>query len=423
MNILHLALVLCLSLVTVAFAEKASSENLCEGAFESGEDHLVTISKFDPGDGNLLLFFMDFQSGYARVLREDNGQLSAGNSLFSDSPTELHLSCGSTEVEWEISDQKFTAQRIPLRQQQVDMGSGNIRLSGTLYLPKGQPPYPALVLLHGSGKLTRHSFGPIPYFFAANGFAVLTYDKRGTGQSEGKFEDADFQDFIDDGIAAVAFLRSRIDIDASRIGLWGSSQGGFIATGIAASTKGIRLLINQSGMFVPAWKQEIYRVRSEMEANGYPQTEINRANDYLTALFQAGKSGNEKDWQKSQALGETLKGKEWFDLLPKIDSQKELLSFWKKDYSYDPTSKLQSVKCPVRAVFGSLDRSTPVKETIENMQKALKGNFEYAIIQSANHALLKAITGSDREIPALKGFVPAAFDVQRKWLLQLMARK
>ncbi len=424
MNLFRFVFVFCLTAVTVAVAEDASSENTCEGAFESGENHLVTISKFDPGDGNLRLFFMDFQSGYARILHEDNGQLSAGASLFSDSPEELHLSCGPAEAEWQISDKKFKAHHIAIGQQQVEVKSGNTGLAGTLYLPPGQPPYPAVLLLHGSGKLTRYSFGPIPYFFSANGFAVLTYDKRGSGRSEGNFEDAAFQDFIDDGIAGIAFLRSRKDIDASRIGLWGSSQGGFIAAGVASKVKGIRILINQSGMFVPAWKQEIYRLRSEMEANGYPPGKIKLATDYLNAFFQAGKSGREKDWQKSHALMETLKDQEWFDLLPRVDSKEELVSFWNKDYSHDPILELRGVKCPVRAVFGSLDRSTPVVDTIENMRKALKGrDFDYVIIEKANHALLEAVTGSEREIPGLQGFVPAAFDVQRKWLLQLMAGK
>ena len=420
MNIFHFVFVFCLTVVTVAIAEDASLKNTCEGAFESGENHLVTIPKFDPGDGNLRLFFMDFQSGYARILHEENGQLSAGPSLFSESPAELHVSCGPAVLEWQISDKKFSANRIAIRQQQVEMRSGNTGLKGTLYLPAGKPPYPALLLLHGSGKLTRYSFGPIPYFFSANGFAVLTYDKRGSGESEGNFDDADFQDFIEDGVAGISFLRSQKEIDASRIGLWGSSQGGFIAAGVASKVKGIRVLINQSGMFVPAWKQETYRVRSEMEANGYSSGEINLANDYLNAFFQAGKSGTETDWQKIVALKETLKEKEWFDLLPKVDTRDELISFWKKDYSFDPTSELQQVKCPVRAVFGSLDRSTPVNDTIENMKKALK-DFDYVIIEKADHALLEAITGSDREIPALKSFAPAAFDVQKKWLLQLMA--
>src|SRR5262249_24795843 len=148
-----------------------------------------------------------------------------------------------------------------------------------------------------------------------------------------------------------SYLRGRKDIDSRRIGLWGASQGGFISAGIASEVPDVRLWIDQSGMFVPAWKQETYRVSSEMETRSYKAEEVQLATSYLNALFEAGKTRSSKNWDKTMALAEKLKSKEWWDLIPHVDSLQEIVSFWKNDYSYDPTIQLSKVKCPVRAVF------------------------------------------------------------------------
>ncbi|MCI0601421.1 alpha/beta fold hydrolase [bacterium] len=395
----------------------------CEGAFISDSGKLVTVSKFDPGDGEERLFFMDFESGYARILFENAGELSGGPALFSPSPVELKLGCTAQTIEWKIAEKQFSGNRLSMKQEQVEFSNGNVRLSGTLHLPSTAPPHPAVLLLHGSGKSTRYSFGPMPLFFAANGFAVLTYDKRGTGQSQGSFPAATFQDFIGDGAAAISYLRFRKDIDASRLAAWGSSQGGFIAAGVSQRSREIRLLINQSGMFVPAWKQEVYRVRSEMEAQGYAAKEIEEALDYLNEFFNVGKTG--KNWKQLNEWIARLENKAWFGLLPRVENREELMWFWKTVYSQDPAYYLEGVQCAVRGVFGSLDKSTPVTETILNMRSTLKksGNpdFKSVIIPRANHGLLEAKSGSETEIPALTHFVPEAFEVQKKWLLELIS--
>ena len=101
--------------------------------------------------------------------------------------------------------------------------NGDAKLAGTLIIPEGTAPRPAIALLHGSGPLTRHSFGPYPLFFASQGFAVLTYDKRGTGASTGVRVDASTgralaprfypEDLRNDALAALALLRAHPAVD------------------------------------------------------------------------------------------------------------------------------------------------------------------------------------------------------------------
>src|SRR5207249_3459547 len=180
------------------------SSGKCSGAFLHGGGGVVTISKFDLGDGQPHDVFVDFRTGYIRILSEADGQFTAGPTLVSDAPVELYADCNGDDLHWQVSKSSAEqAHRIVIRQENVRFKSDDVNLEGTLYLPQGPPPYPAVVLLHGSGPLSRYSFGPIPHFFAAAGLAVLTYDKRGTGQSTGSFDTATFDQLAEDGASAV----------------------------------------------------------------------------------------------------------------------------------------------------------------------------------------------------------------------------
>ncbi len=88
---------------------------------------------------------------------------------------------------------------------------------------------PALVFIHGSGAQSREMYWGLGYLYAARGFAVLAYDKRGVGKSTGNWREASFEDLADDAVAGAKFLQARTDIAANQIGFWGQSQGGWIA--------------------------------------------------------------------------------------------------------------------------------------------------------------------------------------------------
>src|SRR6267154_2951537 len=114
----------------------------------------------------------------------------------------------------------------------VHFASGDITLAGTLVLPERSQPHPAVVLFHGSGPQKRDLF--TARWFAAEGIAALAYDKRGVGESGGDFRKVPFMELCDDGLGAIKYLKSRKEIDAKRIGVWGLSQGGWLGP-LAAS--------------------------------------------------------------------------------------------------------------------------------------------------------------------------------------------
>ena len=162
------------------------------------------------------------------------------------------------------------AAKLPSRDEEVVFRHSDITLAGTLIAPATPGPHPAIVLLHGSGPLTRHSFGPWPRFFNSLGMAVLVFDRRGTGASTGVRLDASTgapatlspryypDDLVDDALAARRFLQGRPEVDRKPIGFWGSSEGGMLATQVAARSDEVAFAIDSSGFMGPLWETLLY---------------------------------------------------------------------------------------------------------------------------------------------------------------------
>ena len=123
------------------------------------------------------------------------------------------------------------------------------KFHGSLFTPTSPGPHPAIVILHGSGPssgvgmfVTAHANA-----FLRHDIAVLVYDKRGCGESEGDFDTATYADFINDAIASVEMLRSRRDIKSEQVALFGSSESGWFTPEIAERVDGVPFIINRAG--------------------------------------------------------------------------------------------------------------------------------------------------------------------------------
>jgi len=396
------------------------------GIYKSKRNDIVSIAKFDLGDGQNRVLFTDFKSGIIRILSSSTADsFTAGTGLLVNPPVEMQIDflrnarAEVTSLVWRREGMVVkVADRVALRREEVSFANGDVTLSGALITPPDRGPHSVIVFLHGSGPLNRYSFGPFPDFFLSQGFAVLVYDKRGTGGSKGDFEKATFKDLAADGQAALNFLKERRGINARRIGLCGSSQGGFLAALVASGNRDVAFVINLYGMYVPAWQQELYRANAEMRESNLPENERAAALDFMKLEFDVGRTG--AGWHKLAAESKLAQDKKWFESVPHFSNLEELQYLWRTVYSYDPARALEKVSCPVMALFGALDNSTPVPETIANMQRALgrAGNrkFTYRVFPKGDHGLLESESGSNNEIPRLKRFVPGLFEKIASWL-------
>ena len=279
----------------------------------------------------------------------------------------------------------------PYKEEEVHFQSGGVTLAGTLRVPLTRGTHPALFLLQGSGDADREAESFYADYFARHGLATLVYDKRGTGSSGGDYRESSFSDFATDALAGIHYLQSRKEIDPTRVGLSGRSHGGIVAPLAASLSKDVAFIINISGTGVPPYQQVTYQAETQMRRDGFSETEIAEAIEYMNLKWQVARAGGE-GWDRLEVATRSARNKKWAERVQLATKPEDIVPSWKLQMDYDPIPALEKVKQPVLAVFGELDSLTPVAATMANYRKALSqaGNRDYSIkvFPGADHALL-----------------------------------
>lgn len=280
------------------------------------------------------------------------------------------------------------------------------------------------MLLHGSGPLTRHSFGPYPRFFASLGLAVLTYDKRGSGASSGTYFSRAAvypEPYLQDAVAAVRFLKRSPEVRATQIGLWGTSEGGMLTTQVA-SLEDVAFAINASGFMMPLWQQVLYNIEAQLRADGFAASDVAEAVAFERLAIDVMRTGN--GWAEyERAQGAALRTKWWpayFGASKGFGSLEAIRWQWDHVYHFDPLASLKKNRSAVLGLFGALDVSTPPTLAARNMDEALRsaGQTDVTVrtFEGANHPLMEARTGGNAEVPTLTRMAPGLFDMLRLWI-------
>ena len=199
----------------------------------------------------------------------------------------------------------------PTTQEEVTFDNGDITLAGTLTLPEGDGPFPALVLISGSGQQNRDEelsivpgykpFREIADTLTRQGIAVLRYDDRGIGQSGGDPSQATSADFADDAEAAFAYLQERPEIDGEQIGMLGHSEGGIIEAIIGARNPDVAFLISMAGSAVSGYDTIIKQVERMALASGASAEDAAAAAEQQRALMDLVVA---QDWDGLEASDE-----------------------------------------------------------------------------------------------------------------------
>ena len=310
----------------------------------------------------------------------------------------------------------------PYTQEEVSFRNGEVKLAGTLFVPLNKGLHPAVVLFHGSGPQTRESY--LRFFanlFAQHGIATLIFDKRGTGASTGEvwYRTGDkFDHLVADALSGVQLLLGRQDINPGKIGLWGLSQGGWLAPMAASRSKDIAFLIVVSGGGVTPAEQEVFDDEVKLRDKGYASEEVAEA---VALLRQADDviRGRES-WQNFAAARERAQKKEWFALLDrypvKLPKDDDTWLSGGTGLDFDPRPLWEKTSIPTLAIFGQADKSTPSEESARRIEVALQkgGNKDHTIriFPGADHGLwISPGKGWDWERPA-----PGWLDLMVSWL-------
>jgi uncharacterized protein len=157
--------------------------------------------------------------------------------------------------------------------------NGDVRLVGALFKPTGSGPFPAVVIVHGAGPevYDEPAFRVHTNAFVARGFAVLVYDKRGSGRSTGDLGTSDYSDLAGDVVAGVRLLRSRPDILPTKIGILGRSEGGWVGPLAAVRDTAIAFVIMSSGCAVSPYEEVLYWTQGALRAHGASERTITQA--------------------------------------------------------------------------------------------------------------------------------------------------
>jgi pimeloyl-ACP methyl ester carboxylesterase len=272
----------------------------------------------------------------------------------------------------------------PYTSEDVRFDNGNVTLSGSLYIPNGPGPYPAVIFLHGAGPEIR--WGASRFFsdyFARRGIAALIYDKRGTGQSTGDWRRSDFSALAEDALAGVRLLTTHKRIDPKKIGIYGHSQGGTIAPLIASRTPDIAFVISAAGGAIPMWQGEIHSLRTQVRARGVQGDSLTRADAFIDQTIALARSGRgwkelQTEWQSAEKRGEP-----WAALLRPAPEDSYFWSFFAAIAEYNAADYWRKLKIPpVLVVQAGEDIYAPRDQSIAAIDAALRqaGNADFTIV-------------------------------------------
>ncbi len=316
-----------------------------------------------------------------------------------------------------------------------------VTLAGTLTLPKGDGPFPAVILISGSGPQNRDEelLGHKPFLviadhFTRNGIAVLRFDDRGVGQSTGDFATATSADFATDVQAGVEYLKTRKEINARKIGLAGHSEGGLIAPMVAAKSADVAFIVLMAGPGVSGDK--VIRLQSRLisKAEGKSEQEIKADDNFLKTAFKELKKTKNIEATRLKLKNTMMKEME---KLPAADKEKlgnldqvatsqvnSITSPWFRYFLfYDPATSLEKVKCPVMAINGGKDLQVDPNQNLPAISSALKkgGNTRFVVkeIPGLNHLFQHTDTGKPSEYAEIEETIaPEALNYMTGWILE-----
>ncbi len=342
---------------------------LAPGIYTGGGRTLAVVD--DPyGPARLL----DLDSGEVHGLYPSGGGFAVGSGWATRAPTKGVARFGATSAV--IDGASFA--RLPFRQLEVRFPSGGVTLSGTLTVPPGAGPHPAVAWVHGSGRTERAYLPDLQALLLHHGIAVLAYDKRGIGQSGGSYPgESPYPSTIDvlarDADAAVRFLAARPEIDRDRVGLAGHSQAGWIIPLAASREPAVRFALIFSGPAVTADENDHYQ---NLTGEGITPPALSEA-DIDARVLADGPGG------------------------------------------VDPLPWIRALHIPVLWLYGGLDQHIPPRLSAARLHPiaAEPGRaFTIETFPHANHALVETQTGLTAEMVRSDTFAPGLFASVGAWI-------
>jgi dienelactone hydrolase len=257
----------------------------------------------------------------------------------------------------------------------VTFQNGGVTLHGTVIAPPGGAKLPGLVMVDGSGEHTRNDHRFEAEAFARQGIATLVYDKRTEGYSQ--FERS-YSTLADDALAAVEALRKRPEVDPARVGVWGLSEGGWVAPLAASRSADVAFVVTLGANGVEPARQQAWAIENQLRRLGMEGSIVRMASSTMMRQLVGG------------------------GVFPEAH--------------YAPVPVLKSLRQPVLGLWGAKDVLTPPGEAVRIFQDSLS-RYTLRVFPDAQHQLRRTSDGFDK----LPGYAPGYLELVGAWVHELPA--
>jgi hypothetical protein len=280
-------------------------------------------------------------------------------------------------------------------------------LTGTLTIPKGKGPFPAMVLVSGSGQQNRDEelmnhrpFWVIADYCARHGIAVLRYDDRGMGGSTGEMENATSLDFSYDAEAAFDYLRKQKHIDASRVGILGHSEGGIINFMVSARRPEVAFLVSLAGPAVNGIEVLKEQQVAILRASGMSEEMIAFSQNSNRQLFDIVEASNDRE-EADSLMRQLVKSWGYNEELTEQTVSGMTMPWMYYFLKYDPTEAIVKTTCPALLLNGSKDLQVIASQNLPAYEKIIvdygKTNLTLHELPDLNHLFQHCETGAIEE--------------------------
>jgi pimeloyl-ACP methyl ester carboxylesterase len=400
---------------------------------QSANDLVVDTITFR--DGSLSFEMKRLVASYVGTLSKDGTQIN-GQFTQNGGTIPLDFKRVANASEMTLNRPQTPKQPYPYDETEVSYENkqDHIKLAATLTVPRGAGPFPAVVLMTGSGPQDRNEaiLGHQPFLVLADyltrrGIAVLRADDRGVGGTTAGTPNDTTQNYAEDALAGVEFLKTRKEIDARQIGLIGHSEGGMAAPMAAAKSADVAFIVLMAGPGIRGDKLLVKQARLIAAAECEKQVEVSmQESEQMFAMLAMEKDTAVAKQKLQDAAKKRAQASQKRLAAQTAAAEMQAESFsspWFHYFlSYDPRPTIMKVRVPVLAINGEKDLQVPVKEDLEAIEQALKdgGNRDYKIVAlpGLNHLFQTSNTGAISEYGTIEETIaPVVLQTIGDWIV------
>jgi pimeloyl-ACP methyl ester carboxylesterase len=422
---------------TFVFKFWIDDDKILKGTLDSPEQDLkdIPVNEIIIKEDSLKLDIRPIQRKYYAVMNKNDKVI---NGLYiRNGQINFPLLLNKVESEVILKRPQMPKKPYPYKEEEISFINENdgTRLAGTLTVPDGKAPFPAVILMSGSGAQDRDesefghkTFLVIADYLTRSGVAVLRFDDRGVGGSSGDHLQATSKTNSEDIIYATGFIRSRKDINKRKVGLIGHSEGGLIASIVASKCPQIAyiILLGAPGQSI---EENLYKQNEMIRmAEGESANMISQYNSLQKQIFSIIKE-EANDSVAAEKLRSAYTMNSYHLLSPEqkknIDARINdllLTPYFRDIIKCDPSPFLQKVKCPVLAITGEKDLQASPTKNLAAMDEAFKsgGNKNYKLIElpGINHMMQTCKKGTISEYSDIEETIsPLVLNTISEWIL------